>query len=103
MENRVEIKDKNEEREKLEKFIAKIKRQKMNCFNCGAKIPEDNAEATKLFADTGMCQECYEKAMVEMHAAKDPIPVIVIGLVGVLKELVAGINGISDALRDRNS
>jgi len=100
MENRVEIKDKNEEREKYE---ARERRQKMNCFNCGAKIPEDNAEATKLFADTGMCQECYEKAMVEMHAAKDPIPVIVIGLVGVLKELVAGINGISDALRDRNS
>jgi DNA-directed RNA polymerase subunit N (RpoN/RPB10) len=75
----------------------------MNCFNCGKKIAEDNAEDAKLFADTGMCKECYEKAMVEMHAAKDPIPVIVIGLVGVLKELLAGVNGISDALRDRNS
>ena len=63
----------------------------MNCFNCGKKIAEDNAEDAKLFADTGMCKECYEKAMVEMHAAvfrllAEKFPTEVLGLLSEFEE-----------------
>ena len=57
-------------------------------------------------AKIGVCKQELGDSQIDTsirYTAKDPIPVIVIGLVGVLKELLAGVNGISDALRDRNS